>query len=133
VQIAPAPEVKGNQQMINGIDATEFSRAWAAAWNRRDLEAVLHHFHDEAVFTSPVAQRIGFAVDGIVTGKDALRRYWTAALARNPQLHFDVTAVYQGIDTLVIVFKTQDGANRAEGLTFRDGLVIEGHGTFEKG
>ena len=117
--------------MTNGIDAIEFSQTWAAAWNRRDLEAVLHHFHEEAVFTSPVAQRIGFAKDGIVTGKEALRRYWTAALARNPKLHFEVTAVYQGTDTLVIAFKNQDGDNRVEVLNFSAGLVIAGHGTFE--
>jgi ketosteroid isomerase-like protein len=116
---------------MNGINALDFAHAWAAAWNRRDVESVLEHFHDDAVFTSPVAQRIGFAGDGIVTGKEALRRYWTAALARNPGLHFEVTAVYAGIQTLVIAFRNQDGASRVEVLTFRGDLVIEGHGMFE--
>ena len=110
--------------------AVAFGHDWAEAWNRRDVEAVLTHFADDALFTSPVAARIGFAADGVVRGKDSLRRYWTAALARNPDLHFEVTAVFQGVDTIAIAFRTQDGVDRIEILQFRDGLVIEGHGTF---
>jgi len=116
--------------VMDSINALEFAREWEAAWNNRDVDAVLAHFHQDAVFTSPVARRIGFSEDGIVKGKDALRRYWTAALAQNPDLRFLVTAVYQGIDTLVIAFKNQQGINRVEVLTFRDGFVIKGHGMF---
>lgn len=119
--------------MMANVNAIEFGREWEAAWNRRDVEAILKHFHDDAVFTSPVAKRIGFAEDGVVTGKDALRRYWTAALAQNPNLRFHVTTVYQGVNTLVIAYKSQKGIDRAEVLTFRRGLVIEGHGAFAAG
>lgn len=112
------------------VDAVEFSRTWEEAWNRRDIEAVLTHFAEDAVFTSPVAQRVGFAQDGVVRGKDALRRYWLAALENNSNLKFRVTAVYRGIDTIVIAFRNQEGLDRTEVLRFADGLVIEGHGTF---
>ena len=115
--------------MMDEIDAVAFAREWEAAWNRRDVEAVLKYFHEDAVFTSPIAKRIGFAPDGIVVGKDALRRYWTAALTKSPDLRFQVTNVYQGTNTLVIAFKNQEGTDRSEVLTFRHGLVIEGHGT----
>ena len=103
---------------------------WEAAWNGRDIEAVLMHFAEDAVFTSPVAQQVGFAQDGIVRGKDALRRYWLAALNKNPDLKFRVTAVYSAVDTIVIAFQNQLGVDRAEVLRFADGLVVEGHGTF---
>lgn len=115
---------------MDNINAIEFARDWEAAWNRRDVEAVLKHFHEDVVFTSPVARQIGFAEDGIVNGKDALRLYWTTALAKSTSLRFQVTAVYQGVNTLVILFKNQQGVDRAEILTFRNGLVIEGHGAF---
>lgn len=75
--------------MTLAVDAMEFSRIWEAAWNRRDVETVLAHFDEGAVFTSPVAQRIGFARDGVVRGKDALRRYWLAALEKNPTCDFE--------------------------------------------
>jgi ketosteroid isomerase-like protein len=115
------------------VDVIEFSRTWEAAWNRRDVETVLTHFAEDAVFTSPVAQRVGFAPDGVVRGKNALRRYWLAALEKNPDLRFRVTAVYRGIDTLVIAFQNQQGVDRVEILRFANGLVIEGHGTFIAG
>jgi hypothetical protein len=91
------------------------------------------NFHDDAVFTSPVAKQIGFDEDGTVNSKDALRRYWTAGLAHNPDLHVQVTRVYQGTSTLVIAFKNQKGIDRVEVLTFRHGLVIEGHGLSASG
>jgi ketosteroid isomerase-like protein len=118
---------------MDHIDAVAFSREWEAAWNRRDVEAVLKHFHDDAVFTSPVAKQIGFADDGVVKGKDALRRYWNAALKQNPDLHFQITGIFQGVDRIAIAFKNQKGVDRVEILVFRDGLVIEGHGTFAAG
>lgn len=69
----------------------QFARDWAAAWNRRDLEAVLAHFADDVTFSSPTA----LAVVGSPTirGKDELRRYWTAALARLESLEFRVVRV----------------------------------------
>lgn len=112
------------------IDPVEFSRIWETAWNRRDVEAVLAHFAEDAVFTSPVAQQVGFAKDGTVRGKSALRDYWLAALEKNPDLKFRVTAVYRGVDTIVIAFQNQLGVERLEVLKFANGLVVEGHGTF---
>ncbi|HET8637555.1 MAG TPA: nuclear transport factor 2 family protein [Acidobacteriaceae bacterium] len=113
---------------MTNINAIDFAGEWEAAWNRRDVEAVLNHFHEDVVFTSPVAKQIGFSEDGIVRGKDALRRYWTMGLEKTPGLHFQVTTVYEGVNTLVIAFKNERGADRAEVLTFRDGLVVAGHG-----
>jgi ketosteroid isomerase-like protein len=116
--------------MMDSVNAIDFGREWEAAWNRRDVEAILKHFHDDVVFTSPVAKQIGFAEDGTVHGKDALRRYWTAALAQSPDLRFHVTKIYQGTNTIVIAFNNQKGIDRVEVLTFRGSLVIEGHGAF---
>jgi ketosteroid isomerase-like protein len=115
------------------VDPIEFSRIWEAAWNRRDVEAVLAHFAEDAVFTSPLAQQVGFASDGVVRGREALRRYWLAALDKNPDLRFRVTAVYRGVDTVVIAFRTQHGVDRLEILRFADGRIVEGHGTFVAG
>ncbi|MFN8829524.1 MAG: YybH family protein [Labrys sp. (in: a-proteobacteria)] len=110
--------------------AIAFGKAWAEAWNRRDLEAVLSHFDDDAIFTSPVARRIGFTDDGIVRGKHALRRYWRQALDNNPTLHFEVTAVYRGIGSLTIAFRTQSDIRRVEVLIFSDGRVTSGYALF---
>jgi len=69
------------------IDARAFARDWAAAWNARDLDAVLALFADDVLFTSPLAKRLDPNSHGIVRGKAALRDYWTAGLAKAPDLH----------------------------------------------
>jgi ketosteroid isomerase-like protein len=40
-------------------DADAFAERWVRAWNGHDVEAVLDHFSDDVVFTSPVAARVG--------------------------------------------------------------------------
>ena len=57
-----------------------FADEWVQAWNADDIEAVLAHFHDDVVFTSPVAARVVPKSGGVVRGKAALRNYWTTAL-----------------------------------------------------
>ena len=113
------------------LDATAFSRQWVQAWNSLDVDAVLAHFHDDVMFTSPVAAEMYPETAGVIHGKADLRRYWTDALQRIPDLHFVVEAVYRGIDTIVITYRNQNGGLVNEVLRFGDdGLVIEGHGTY---
>jgi hypothetical protein len=52
------------------------------------------------------------------------------ALRSVPNLHFVVERVYQGIDTIVIAYRNQDGGLVSEVLRFDGDLVIEGHGTY---
>jgi hypothetical protein len=99
-----------------------------------NIEAVLDHFHDDVVFTSPVAARVIPQSGGVVRGKPALREYWTAALAKLPELRFDLIGVYRGESTLVINYRNHRGELVNEVLTFdADGLVREGHGTYLEG
>ena len=115
-------------------DPTEFGAAWEAAWNARDLDAVLAHFHADVVFTSPVAARIVPHTGGVVRGKAELRAYWTEGLRQIPDLHFTVEDVYVGVSVLVLQYRNQRGDLVDEILVFDDdGLVIEGHGTSRTG
>ncbi len=105
-----------------------FAARWAAAWNRRAVESVLEHFHEDVVFTSPTA----LAVVGtpVVRGKDELRAYWTAALARVGSLRFTLDRVLwdSARRELAIVYTSDiDGSIRrvSENLTFDEhGLVV---------
>lgn len=113
------------------LDTTEFSNQWVQAWNTHDVEAVLAHFHDDVLFTSPVAAEMFPETSGVIRGKAALRRYWTGAVRRLPDLHFVVEGVYRGVDTIVITYRNQNGGLVNEVLRFDgEGRVIEGHGTY---
>ena len=109
------------------MNPQQFAQEWAASWNRRHIEEVLAHFHDDIVFTSPTA----LAVTGsaVVKGKAALRTYWTTAMARIQSIQFDVDRVLwdAGRRELAIIYTAHiNGATRkvSENLVFDDvGLV----------
>jgi hypothetical protein len=63
-----------------------FAESWIAAWNRRDIEAVLAHFAEEAQFVSPVARQ--FVGRPVLQNKQELEGYWRAALDRISTLDF---------------------------------------------
>jgi ketosteroid isomerase-like protein len=43
---------------VNPEEALAFAERWVKEWNDHDIEAVLTHFADDAVFTSPLAERL---------------------------------------------------------------------------
>jgi hypothetical protein len=63
-----------------------FADSWIAAWNRRDVDAVLAHYAEDAQFVSPVARNlIGRSTLG---NKKELEEYWRTALTRISSLEF---------------------------------------------
>ena len=115
---------------MNHDEAATFAEQWAKDWNNHDVEAVLSHFADDVVFTSPLAGQLFPESGGVIRGKDALRRYWGEGVRRNPALRFEVLGVYAGVGVVVIRFRTEQGADRCEVLTFSAGLVRTGHGAY---
>lgn len=111
-------------------DPQAFARQWCDAWNCHDIEAVLAHFAEDVLFTSPVACRVVPQSAGVIHGKAALRAYWQRALAKVPDLHFTMIGVYEGVDTIVIHYSNQIGGAVCEVLHFEGALVREGHGTY---
>jgi hypothetical protein len=117
-------------EIVSTPDPSVFAEAWLKAWNRRDVDAVLAHFHDDVVFTSPVAAQVMPDSDGVVRGKAALREYWCAALKTMPFLRFELVGIYQGASVLVINYRNHSGSLVNEVLEFEGDLVRRGHGTY---
>ena len=116
---------------MNSAQARRFAASWFSAWNAHDLDAVLAHFADDAVFASPVAAQLLPETYGVLRGKDEIRRYWMVGLARIPDLHFEIENVYAGLSTVVINYRNHTGALVAEVLQVgEDGLVARGEGTY---
>ena len=114
---------------MDQTEARAFAEQWVRDWNAHDVDALLAHFTDDVVFTSPVAIRV-LGGDGVIRGKEALRKYWSEGIRLIPDLHFEVLALYVGISTLVINYRNQSGGVVSEVLTFDGPLVSEGHGTY---
>ncbi|MCA8900038.1 MAG: nuclear transport factor 2 family protein [Hyphomonas sp.] len=108
--------------MLTRDFADEFANDWLAAWNDRDIDRILSHYADHVVFHSP---RIALVMgDGAasVTGKAALRDYWTKALSMARQLFFTLDDVLVGSDALTILYTNHREERVAE--TF----IFDGHG-----
>jgi ketosteroid isomerase-like protein len=106
--------------------AEEFAAAWIKDWNSHDLERILAHYADEFTMKSPFIARLAGESSGTLRGKEAVRRYWATALARFPDLHFEMLAVLAGVDSVVIHYKSSAAGLAAE--VFRlgpDGLVTD--------
>lgn len=107
------------------IEAPAFAREWIAAWNGRDLEAILAHYADDIVFASPKAATI--TGSPVVNGKEALRAYWREALDRAPDLHFQLLEVFAGSDCVSIVYLRNGAMRVCETMEFSNGIVVRGH------
>jgi len=111
-----------------------FAQAWVDAWNRRDVEAVLAHFADDAVFISPKAER--FVGSARVEGKAALRAYWQTALSHIQSLEFRLEEALWGArsQTLSVVYTSsldrQPPVRGVELMQFREGRIVRGEATY---
>lgn len=107
-----------------------FAAAWAAAWNRKDVEAVLAHFDEQVQFSSPKAEVI--VGTPVLHGKAALRAYWQQAVARIGTIHFQIERVLCDRDarTMLIVYHGQLDNRRVlagELLSLSiEGLIVRG-------
>jgi hypothetical protein len=106
--------------MMTRDDALEFAASWIEAWNRRDIERVLATFDDDIEFASPTALvTVGVAT---VHGKQELRAYWQAALARIASLRFAMDRALWDPESreLAIVYVSEvDGAQKCVSENFR--------------
>ncbi len=108
-------------------DAEAFAVRWAESWNDGGVEAVLEHFRDDIVFTSPTA--LDVVGSSVVNGKDALRAYWTEALRRSGGVHFMIGHVlWDPVRRELAIIYTADISGRtrrvSENLQFDEtGLV----------
>jgi ketosteroid isomerase-like protein len=89
--------------------ARKVAEHWCDAWNRRDLDAIMTHYAEDAEFSSPtVIKRWGIA-DGWLRGKDKLRENFAVGI-KAPGLRFDLVEVLTGANTMCIIYRRENGA-----------------------
>jgi SnoaL-like domain len=112
--------------------ANTFAAEWIAAWNAHDLSRVLSHYTEDFEMSSPKIVQIAGEASGRLMGKAAVGAYWATALARIPDLHFDLVAVLHGVDSVVLYYRGAGGQHAAEVFYFdSDGLVYRACANYE--
>lgn len=97
--------------MIEHAFATHFANEWIAAWNAHDLARILSHYADDFEMHSPVIVTLTGEPSGRLKGKPVVEAYWTKALSLNPTLHFELTNVLFGVDSVTICYNGHRGAS----------------------
>src|SRR5262245_41320121 len=95
-------------------EAKQFADDWIAAWNSHDLDAILSHYDESVVLTSPVAAGLLGDPSGTVRGKTALRDYFRRGLHTYPNLRFELLDVMFGLSSVVLCYENQKGTRTAE-------------------
>jgi hypothetical protein len=100
------------------FDPKKFAREWIAGWNAHDLDAILSHYSEDVVLTSPIAASLLDDPSGTVRGKAALRMYFKRGLEAYPNLRFDLLDVMHGLSSVVLCYVNQRGTKSAEFMEF---------------
>lgn len=101
------------------MDAERFAQSWLAAFNAKDLDAILAHYAEDVEHSSPTVVRLLGEPSGIVRGKQALRAYFEKALANaGPSLKFEPLRLHIGVDGCTLVYHRTGGKIVAETFHF---------------
>ena len=103
-------------------DAERFAAAWLEAWNTHDLEAILEHYDEDVVFSSPFAVELAGREDGTLRGKGELRPYFEHALQAFPDLTFRDLEVRAGATSVCLLYRS------VRDLLAAETMVLDGHG-----
>lgn len=113
--------------MITTNFAKQFSNTWIADWNTHTPENILSHYADDIIIESPLALKRVPETNGIVIGKENVRKYWTMGLESNPDLHFELIDILIGVGSITIYYSnTTTGYKSTELMQFnKNGKVYK--------
>ena len=93
---------------------TEFAQEWLHAWNSHDLNKIMDHYSENIDFVSPIIQQMQVNAAGKITNKKDLRDYFSKALKKYPDLHFEFYHELKGADSIVLVYESMNNSLSAE-------------------
>jgi ketosteroid isomerase-like protein len=97
------------ERAVNNEEAWQAAREWCDAWNRRDIEGIMHHYADDVEFSSPtVVKRWGIA-DGWLRGKDKVKDNFAVGV-QSKDLRFELLDVLFGVNAMCVVYRRETGA-----------------------
>lgn len=71
----------------------DIAERWLACFERRDLDALLALYADDATHTSPKIRVRHPETGGLLRGKDAMRVWWADSFARLPSMKYVPTSI----------------------------------------
>jgi hypothetical protein len=108
-----------------------YAANWYAAWNARDLDAILALYAEDIEFSSPFVSALGFGPMGVVHGIGMLRAYVETVLSRVPELHFEPVSLCAGARGHTLIYRTHANVLVAETHEMDMGRIIRADTFYE--
>jgi hypothetical protein len=106
------------------IDTKKFAKEWIESWNSHNLDDILKHYSNEIEITTPMIKLAGGIETGSLKGKEFVSDYWSKALKKIPDLHFELIEVTEGVDSVALYYKSVMNKMAIEVMFFdENGLV----------
>ena len=93
---------------------TEFAQEWLMAWNSHDLNKIMEHYSEKIDFVSPIIQQMGINAEGKIYNKSDLKDYFSKALQKYPDLHFELYHELKGSHSIVLFYRSVNNSFSAE-------------------
>lgn len=111
---------------ITNTFTQNFAKEWVESWNSHNIEKILSHYTDDFIIQTPLAAKMMPETSGVVSGKEAVRAYWTQALEMTPNLEFEILEVFAGVSGLTICYHNKARNIQAvEVMFFNDELKVK--------
>lgn len=91
--------------MQKGMSSARLVQDWLEGWNTRNLDLLMSHYAEDAVFVSPAVLVRQPSSDGRINGKAAIREVYRRALEAFPKLRFEVEDVIERPYGVIIIHR----------------------------
>lgn len=88
------------------MNKKEFAKIWIESWNSHDLENILSHYSDDVEISTPMIKMSLGVNNGTLVGKEKVAEYWSKALKKLPDLHFELIDITEGVDSVALYYKS---------------------------
>lgn len=78
---------------------------WLEGWNTRNIDLLMSHYADEAMFVSPSVLVRQLGANGRVEGKAAIRQLYQRALDAFPNLRFELEDVIERPYGVIVIYR----------------------------
>ncbi|MBS1505005.1 MAG: nuclear transport factor 2 family protein [Bacteroidetes bacterium] len=114
---------------MTSAELNEIATRWFAAFNQKNLNALLALYHDQAEHFSPKLKVRRPETNGLIKGKVALRDWWQDAFERLPSLRYEVTRLTPYDNRVFMEYvrhvEGEEDLVVGEMLEVRDNLIVK--------
>jgi hypothetical protein len=105
---------------LNRTIAEKIAKEWIESWNSHDLNRILSHYTEDFEMSSPFIPKFAPESGGKLVGKNNVAEYWSQALTKYPDLHFDFLDVYFSVNMVCISYVSILNLRAIEWLTIQE-------------